>query len=843
MRKIHAADHEKNDWPALRSVLENHTRSFNTLEELRLLINPPPTLFSFAIVVENLSVILNRIHNFQRSGSKTDPDLTYKALEWLELCDFIGEIRAEIESCIPGFCNNGKNSFTPPLRGYYGSNSLCVALWCRVSDASLRPQYELLQTYLFLSHYYADLLSDTKQKLIESAKSEACLASRKLANPNFSLKLLEFPAESTSFQHYRDLIDPIVKDPKSEFHNIGHFFDLAIERKTAHARMAYGKRNKPEVGYDYPLVEELPNIDFSEEPEAGAGENIKVFTVPGVDRKTLKEQERSLCSPLEFNSRRSMVVLEKPGPDPSGGLSRGQQFFQAKAVSSVIKMKNQRLATDWDRMNSHEIATFLTGIQNLSVQEGNINDVPCIELSAFLAIVFWLSASPESVKGCDLLPDSAHFGEGLGILWDENPSRYWVVKPRTPIQSLVSSATLERQALPMAKRYTLPIPEPAVQAMDRHFLRFKPGYQTVKIFNRNLEEYLLAADDFFGDLRRIAGGRQTLQRISMHLHYMIARMPGLDITVAMSITGRNDLLGTVSNHYTAISVKALNRFYKFACSEILFDSGITAIKVMNETVDSKGNSHVGSCYVPRELTVTAMVRDLRARLKTARDNLQKEDDSPLRLHNDITIYTVLMIGFATGYRATRDPLLQKAEMDRTTGFCVISDKDGDDLYHSRIIWLPDICFQQLDLYQEHLSHFENWLFMHNQDLFFDSRQKDVIGRRLERETPSLFFIQNDMHGLEVRPKWISKLMKVINYDLPVNANRHYLRTNLLYRGCPVEVINAFMGHWESGVEPWGMYSGLSPLVYRDELFTHLLYLMDDIGWDLEKGPSGETWRK
>lgn len=842
MRKTHTAEeHERDDWPALRSILGAHGRDLNILEELRLFINPPPPLSSFAIIAENLAAILKRLHTLLISGTRPTSDLPGKVFQWLVLCEFINTIRNEIESSIPGFCKIGKEPFTPPLRGYYRTNPLSVALWCRVSDAALRERYLLLQSFLCASHYYASLFSDTKQKLVESAKEGACLAARKLANPEFSSKLLEFPAAVVSFHSYRDLIDPIVKDPKSEFHNLGHFYDLAIERKAAHARTRYGKSLKIDDNDNYPYIEELPEIDFSEESEGKPGDKIKIFTVTGVDRRTLQEQERNLCSPLEFNSRRSMVVLEKPGPDPSGGLSRGQQFLQAKVVSSVIKMKNQRLVTDWERLNAHEIETFLSGILQLSSQEGNIARVPCCELAAFLTIVFWISASPESVKECDLLPAAARHGEGLGILWGDALSRYWVVKPRVPLQTVVSPATLERQALPLAKRYTLPIPEPATQVMERHLSRFKPDYNTVKVFKRDINEYLLAAGEFFGNLRRTVGGRQNLQRVSMHLHYMIARMAGCDITVAMSITGRHDLLGTVPNHYTASSVKALSRFYRQACSEIIANSSTTVDKVFNATADATGKRYVGSSYVPREDTVIALVRDMRTRLKTARDNLRKGDDSPLRLHNAITVYTVMMIGFATGYRAKRDPLLQKAEIDRTTGFGVISDKDGDDLYHSRIIWLPELCFLQLELYQEHLSQFENWLFTHNQDLFFASRQKDVTGRRLERETPSLFFIQNDLSGLEVRPKWIKKLMTVMDYDLPVNANRHFLRTSLLARRCPVEVINAFMGHWESGVEPWGMYSGLSPLVYRKELTDYLMYLLEDCGWDLESGLTGDTW--
>jgi hypothetical protein len=204
---------------------------------------------------------------------------------------------------------------------------------------------------------------------------------------------------------------------------------------------------------------------------------------------------------------------------------------------------------------------------------------------------------------------------------------------------------------------------------------------------------------------------------------------------------------------------------------------------------------------------------------------------------------VLLIGFVTGYRSIRDPLLQKAEIDRSTGFGVISDKDGDDLYHSRIIWLPEICFKQLDNYQEHLSQLEDWLFSHNQKLFFASRREDVVGRQVARKTPSLFFVKKNLRALDIRPKRMEKLMRRLDYHLPTNANRHYLRSNLLKSGCPIEVINAFMGHWVPGVEPWGMYSGLSPLDYRRELRPKLESMLVDDKWELEKGLSSDIWQK
>jgi hypothetical protein len=294
--------------------------------------------------------------------------------------------------------------------------------------------------------------------------------------------------------------------------------------------------------------------------------------------------------------------------------------------------------------------------------------------------------------------------------------------------------------------------------------------------------------------------------------------------------------------YTAISADVLTRCYELACSEIKADLGVSVEEASN-VYKTIGGSHVGSKYVPQETSVRNLIREIRARLETARVKIKNGGGSVPELHNDITFYTVLLIGFATGYRSIRDPLLQKAEMDRSTGFGVISDKDGDDLYHSRIIWLPELCFKQLVNYQEHLSHLEDWLFAHNQDLFFASRRDDVVGRQICRETPSLFFIKKDLSALDIMPNQMKKFMKRLDYYLPVNANRHYLRSNLLKRKCPIEVINAFMGHWIPGVEPWGMYSGMSPLDYRRKLRPKLLKMLKIDGWGLETGLSGDIWRK
>jgi hypothetical protein len=84
------------------------------------------------------------------------------------------------------------------------------------------------------------------------------------------------------------------------------------------------------------------------------------------------------------------------------------------------------------------------------------------------------------------------------------------------------------------------------------------------------------------------------------------------------------------------------------------------------------------------------------------------------------------------------------------------------------------------------------------------------------------------------PTLIGRRLRSV-YALPFNSSRHYLRSCLLERQCPLEVINAFMGHFERGEEPWGVFSGFSPLAYRDALMDKLVPLLNEDGWEALRG--------
>lgn len=126
--------------------------------------------------------------------------------------------------------------------------------------------------------------------------------------------------------------------------------------------------------------------------------------------------------------------------------------------------------------------------------------------------------------------------------------------------------------------------------------------------------------------------------------------------------------------------------------------------------------------------------------------------------------------------------------------------------------------------------------------YFLKRQTTTrSGSRLRRNAPGryMFFTKEDTDSgeylaLTIGPKILGTKLRT-TYALPFNTSRHYLRSTLLERGCPIEVINAFMGHYERGEEPWGRFSGFSPQVYRDVLNTILVKLLADDGWEAIQG--------
>jgi hypothetical protein len=392
------------------------------------------------------------------------------------------------------------------------------------------------------------------------------------------------------------------------------------------------------------------------------------------------------------------------------------------------------------------------------------------------------------------------------------------------------------KAMDSKQVFLLPVPEPADRIMRHYLDHLPPDKRFGQVFNRKEAEYRSAITDYFHKVRSTERLRLSPTRVADYIFNRLMYLPGCDIVTSMLTTGRAHFLGFVPLHYTSIEVNELRARYADACRKIISESSAEIGIYENCPTVSLSDgitekNWTGSRYCPLSDTVSDLVTKLK-KLLSEDIGASSQIKAHFEFHNRMVTYTTLMIGFATGYRSIADPFLRRAHIDRSTGFAVINDKDAAQSSHSRIIWVPEMVQDQIDRYHCHLAALSRRILTINRSLYY------AIRASLEEahNQPILFFIRKDMGDIPVGQKILEDLYEYrLNCPVPSNANRHYLRTNLLLDGCPTDVINAFMGHWSHGKSPWGTFSTLSPQRYIENLKQYLVPILDRNKWEAMSG--------
>lgn len=120
----------------------------------------------------------------------------------------------------------------------------------------------------------------------------------------------------------------------------------------------------------------------------------------------------------------------------------------------------------------------------------------------------------------------------------------------------------------------------------------------------------------------------------------------------------------------------------------------------------------------------------------------------------------------------------------------------------------------------------------------ESKQTPRFKQSQEKKTLPFFFFLNKKTGQyeNIRPSILKKQIQW-TYELPANANRHFLRTRLRELDVPGEIVDAYMGHWEHGQEPFGKFSTLSAESFKKLLSPAIEEICLETGWKVIKGIS------
>lgn len=276
-----------------------------------------------------------------------------------------------------------------------------------------------------------------------------------------------------------------------------------------------------------------------------------------------------------------------------------------------------------------------------------------------------------------------------------------------------------------------------------------------------------------------------------------------------------------ANHLHRIYVDSLERVLQqvYACAGLVYEP----VEVEQAQHGSVGATH---CLLPE--TIAANVSALAEVLRKKPTGRLSE---MLAWHNCYTLWTVQMFMLMTGCRAVRNPLRYVDESDQALGMGAISDKDSADRHMSRLVCIPPMLQRQLDQYFLHCAAISRQLIGY----LNESSGSDKWSRG--------FFLWISAIGLrrdEITPKNIyGQMAQVAGYTRHrINAYRKFLRTELAERGCPTEVLAAFMGHWLRGEEPQDAYASFCPATYATVADEWITPLLKELGWSTLSSPWG-----
>lgn len=329
-------------------------------------------------------------------------------------------------------------------------------------------------------------------------------------------------------------------------------------------------------------------------------------------------------------------------------------------------------------------------------------------------------------------------------------------------------------------------------------------------------------------LHLLGGGdrRFTLTKLQNYLFLQIVS-DTQDVAVASMLSGvmvpsaqtPRFYLQLDANYLRQIYVDSLERVLTqvYACAGLAYEP----IEFQGNQVGGLGATH---CLLPETIkaNVCAMAEVLRKKPKGRGSEM-------LAWHNCYTMWTVQMFMLITGCRAIGNPLLFLDEFDKDLVMGALCDKDSGDRHMSRLICMPPMLRRQIEHYFLHCAAISRELTGYLPPADVDGRWSrgfflriTPTGWRREEITPSGIFKQ-----MELVPRYRTHR---------INGYRKFIRTELAERGCPIEPLAAYMGHWLRGEEPQDQYSSFCPATYAKVLDEWVTPLLTELKWSAFVSP-------
>jgi len=838
---------ESRAYTALIEVCVQHDINTDRVKELLWASNAEPNLTSFIRILKNLNDIIHRVETINIIPSTTLNEIAPWREEIEQLLNNNDDLVRECGSQLLAG-PKGKNKKLHPLHGKFAHNPLYALLWNRADINELKKQltinkvladeineiiqkfkidFQILQWHLFFIHH--SLIKD-KISIDEYLESNSAIAL--LGAYKGTIKTVCQTARDYHHAEYREMLDRLhVRLPSSTFFENHHealseqldplarpfktlgtklVKETSILRVDIHRRKHGSSRKRSTAYYveygDNTLMSHKSPEEMQQRKDQPSSRVLSEWSsIEGWEESDLPKEE-------QVDESEEQILVDIPCKIRR---SQREQIMAAIGLAHKRAVLNQNLPIHINLMTIDEVASVMRVFGD-AIRDNKTSSI--YKKAAILGIsMYWTSNKIENIRKLVVVPHDAYIADDVKLAYFLN-DKVWRIQ--IPIYKTVSETSTEQKALcrPSGEHLFLPdiwnFHSLLVSIID--IKKTQTSETIIKPFySHKISTYNKAFNDIFKPLKK-SGLRISHQRLSRDI--LLRLLSGSDSVSATMITGQQHPAANTARHYSTPTVRSLEKTYLRITSDLVS-------KIRYERYQDRPNmpdlpnpdlaeisKAVGASHCPSIMEVKHLLQRV--------IHCINESISPNEYHMYYTIYTTLVISYCTGYRAVRNINLSIEKRDAITETAWISDKDNKDGYHTRRVWLSPLLNKQLIAFENHRRIlFATW------EMQFPS-----IPRPNELTTPYLFFVNDKKENIvPVSSASMDLPLKALSYPIPLNSNRRFLRTELSERGCPTDVLRAFMGHWASGEEPHNPFSCLSPRHLRQKLREYLLPLQEEIG--------------
>ena len=857
----------------LLAAAEGDKRDPAILEQMLWLLNVYPTLPGLVQIFRHVSEIGKVLHESAETAS-----LRAEISTWAPLLEWLAMDKEELKKLAirlfpdtePNWDKDRKRFISaksnPLFRLGYLHFGLPGALWASHPRPHLQKQYRSLQGQVLNAHIiiaqrefiFSDWQAGLKpNESFRAEQYDATWAVRRFATDEqmWHHRLAEIKFECAQ----SDLIEKLVamadsfiyqKRPEALENNkwrmqqfehqehekeacesalrlIASFLDRSVHPEARKKRAGGGGGGGQHSGTSAPHVVEGGSGDDDED-----GDTDPVIEMPHVhEGHPIRRSGVHLPNRWRNRSERYRATI-KAGDHPAEAFASQPQALSDDAAGAAfargggIEISNQLLPWAFSEMSVAEMGEVLVELHRLAKS----GDPEFVEVLALVETVLWTGSSLKRALSL-VTGDSISLAGNAAIFLQTNPatalpslaSAEWKIRPLELELKRNDFDSRRVRQLASPNLITLPVPQSAADSLERFLhlrlelnggsiVQFKTPGNVVRPFERASKTYEAILARYFADPTL----NVSFRRISKILFRQIYQQTGGDVVAASLLTGTDHYLASVRRHYCTPRVGDLQGIYGRAITSVARElsahtssPGATGIPIV-----TSDEASIGSPICPTDKSLAKAFKDIREAIRRLKNApLDRRKSQFQRRHNLYTLYSVLAFGVAAAMRGVSTPYLHLSDVDDKTGFAVVTDKDSGSGYKSRLVWLPEVVQKQMRYYENYLSATSKYLNL----------------KTTKKKMPCCYFLDESGAIKEVRPKSLAPHLKQY-LDLPANAARHWTCTDLRERGGGLsrETIDALMGHWWRGEEPWGPFSSFSYAAFRKEIADPISQIYTDL---------------